>query len=570
LGVAHVLDSRSTAFADGVREITGAGVDVVVNSLAGEAMERSLGALRPFGRFVELGKRDYVNNTHIGLRPFRRNLSYFGVDMDQLMADRPDLCEKLYAEVMAQFAAGTLSPLPHSVLSAGNVAEAFHLMQQSSHIGKIVVHPPKLDTIRQPLEPFSPRVDGTHLITGAFGGFGIEIAKWLVDNGARHLVMIGRRGPTSPEITAVLNDFAARGVAVLAEACDVTNRQALERLFARIKVTMPPLAGVIHAAMVLEDSTLANLDAERMERVLAPKVKGADHLDTLTRRMKLDYFVLFSTLVTLIGNAGQGNYVAANAFMEGLARRRRQDGLPALAIGWGPITDVGVLVRNNLLESNVDKLSGVRGMTACEGLELMAQALAQPADDIDLAVVTIAPSESGFGGSHLAVLRSPTYAALSHGGERSQAEDERVDVLELLDTVGLAGARRDVANAIVTQLAHVLHARPEDVSRARPLGEIGLDSLMALELTVNLETTFGAYVSLVGTGGHATVLEIADEIIAQVGRASARDDSHATGLAERHMNEVDAATVDMIKDALATDTPQEKTSPLGIKRATSG
>jgi acyl carrier protein len=281
--------------------------------------------------------------------------------------------------------------------------------------------------------------------------------------------------------------------------------------------------------------------------------------------MKLDYFILFSTLVTLIGNAGQGNYVAANAFMEGLARRRRQDGLPALAIGWGPITDVGVLVRNNLLESSVDKLSGVRGMTAREGLELMAQVLAQPADDIDLAVVTIAPSESGF-----AVLRSPTYAALSHGGERSQAEDERVDVLELLDTVGLAGARRGVADAIVMQLAHVLHARPEDVSRARPLGEIGLDSLMALELTVSLETTFGAYVSLVGTGGHATVLEIADEIIAQVGRASAHDDSHATALAERHMNEVDAVTVDMIKDALAADTPQEKTSPLGIKRATSG
>jgi NADPH:quinone reductase-like Zn-dependent oxidoreductase len=142
LDVAHVLDSRSGDFVDDVRAITGDGVDVVLNSLAGDAMERSIACLRPFGRFLELGKRDYVANTHIGLRPFRRNLTYFGVDLDQLMLDRRNVGPKLFAELMQLFDEGTLTPLPHSVFAANDVAEAFHLMQHSGHVGKIVVRAP--------------------------------------------------------------------------------------------------------------------------------------------------------------------------------------------------------------------------------------------------------------------------------------------------------------------------------------------------------------------------------------------------------------------------------------------
>lgn len=571
LGVAHVLDSRSTAFADEVRQITGAGVDIVLNSLAGEAMERSLACLRPFGRFIELGKRDYVGNTHVGLRPFRRNLSYFGVDMDQLMASRPDLCEKLYAEVMRQFETGALAPLPYSVFSADRVADAFELMQQSGHIGKIVVRAPTPALAQVTAKPFAFRSDGTHLITGAFGGFGLEIARWLVEKGARHLVMIGRQGPASPPARALLDEFARRGISVLHEACDVSDFHALERLFTKAKSTMPPLAGVIHAAMVLEDTTLANLDADSMRRVLAPKVVGADNLNTLCRRLKLDYFVLFSTLVTLIGNAGQGNYVAANAFMEGLARRRRQEGLPALAVGWGPIADVGVLVRKQLVESSIQKLSGVRGMTAREGLELMAQALAQPPDDIDLAVITIAPNDGGFGGSHLAVLRSPTYAAITPAGG-GQATDAAIgiDVPALLDQHGREAGRRRIADSIAAQLARVLHARAEDISRIRPLGEIGLDSLMALELAMSLEATFGASVSISGSVGHLTVSGLADEVIAQCGGDRTREADLATVIAERHVGQVGEAHIGTIKQILSDTAQPRKVSSIAAKRYPSG
>ena len=378
LGVPHVLDSRASTLVDDVRAITGKGVDIVLNSLAGEAMERSLACLRPFGRFIELGKRDYVSNTPVGLRPFRNNLSYFGIDIDQILLDRRQLGQKLYADLMRLFASGRLTPLPYSVFRGSDVGQAFELMQRSEHIGKIVVQPPPLQTVPRADAAFRVDSDGTHVITGGFGGFGLEAAKWLVERGARHLVLIGRHGARTDEAKKVLAELAARQISVHKAACDVADRRAITELLEEVSATMPPVVGIMHAAMVLDDGLLANLDAKRFRRVLAPKVKGAENLDLLTSGMALDYFVLFSSATTLMGNPGQGNYVAANAYMEALARRRRQNGLKALAIGWGPIIDVGVLANSERLRSRFQKLTGVLGMRARDALDLMAQALALP------------------------------------------------------------------------------------------------------------------------------------------------------------------------------------------------
>lgn len=554
LGVAHVLDSRSTTFVDDIRKITGGGVDVVLNSLAGEAMERSIACLRPFGRFVELGKRDYVTNTHIGLRPFRKNLSYFGIDVDQVIGARRAAGDKIFAKIVQQFEKGAFVPLPYSVFDADNVSEAFHLMQQSSHVGKIVVRPPSKGLARSAKTPFEISADKTHIITGAFGGFGLETAKWLVEKGARYLVLIGRRGATAPESQAAVKDFIARGVKVVADPCDITDRAALEQLFDVVRSTMPPIAGVMHEAMVLDDAILANLDTERFHRVLAPKVAGVDNLDYLLRGKQLDYFVLFSSVTTLIGNPGQGNYVAANAYMEGVARRRRQKGLPALAIGWGPITDVGVVARNQKLQSGLQKLTGVMGMRAREALELMAQALEQPTDIPDTAVMTVSPSEGAFGADRLAVLRSPTYAAYLSASHRSGESDaESIDLHALAASEGVEAARRKVADVISAQLAHVLHLREEDISHVRPLGEIGLDSLMALELVMNLEECFGIHIPLSGSSGGMTIADIADEIIGHVGLGRDRDDAVVATLAEQHHGEIDAVQLETLKGMMAEE-----------------
>lgn len=530
-----------------IRAVAHGGVDVVLNSLAGGAMERSIACLRPFGRFVELGKRDYVFNTHIGLRPFRKNLSYFGVDVDQLIEGQKALGRQVYAKVIRLFEERKLTPLPFSVFDAASVSEAFYLMQHSGHVGKILVRPPSQTTVRPEKKPLQISAKGTHVITGAFGGFGLETAKWLVERGARHLVMIGRRGATSSEAKAVVGELTSRGVTILADPCDITDPKAVEKLFKKIRATMPPVAGVLHEAMVLDDAILSNLDAERFRTVLAPKVAGAENLDLFTRSLSLDYFVLFSSVTTLIGNPGQANYVAANAYMEGLARRRRQEGLPAMAIGWGPIVDVGVVARNQKLQSGLQKLTGVTGLRAREALQLMAEALEQASDNKESTVMTISPNDGSFGGNRLPVLRSPTYASFINQESRD-GEAARVDLHALAASEGIDAARRKVTDIIAGQLAHVLHSREEDISRTRPLGELGLDSLMALELVMNLEECFGIRIPLVGASGSMTVASIGDEIISHLRLEGDSDKAVATTLAEQHQTSVEAGQIEALKE----------------------
>jgi phthiocerol/phenolphthiocerol synthesis type-I polyketide synthase C len=548
LGVHHVLDSRSTMFVDEVRRITGDGVDVVLNSLAGEAMERSISCLREFGRFVELGKRDYIANTHIGLRPFRKNLSYFGVDLGHLMLCKQDLARKAFAQLMRQFASGALTPLPYSEFPASELTEAFYLMQHSNHVGKIVVQPPALATVRQPYVPFAVSGAGTHIITGGFGGFGLEAAKWLANRGARHLVLMGRRGAATDEAKAVVADLTARGVQVYSAAFDIADRRAVEKQFAYVAAAMPPVVGVMHAAMVLDDGLLSNLDLDRFHRVLAPKVEGIRNLEAVTRGMKLDYFVLFSSATTLMGNPGQANYVAANAYMEGVARRRRQEGRPALAIGWGPITDVGVLARSEMLRSRFQRLTGVRGMRAAEALDLMAQALELPASP-ELAVITISPTEGIFTADRLQVLKSPTYANLVRGDNAiGESGANHLDLHELAKTEGIEAARVALTGVIVAQLARVLHARDDEISRVRPVGEIGLDSLMALEFAMNLEDSFGIHVTLTSAIGDLTVAGLANEIILQLDLGPTRENIMAKNIAEKHFEKAEPHQLSLLEE----------------------
>lgn len=558
LGAAHVLDSRSTAFVDDVRRITGEGVDVVLNSLAGEAMERSISCLRPFGRFVELGKRDYVTDTHIGLRPFRRNLTYFGVDVDEVFAVRKAVGRKVFAKVIERLEDGTYVPLPFSVFEGANVASAFHLMQQAHHVGKIVVRPPREGVPRVLRRRFEVRAEGTHLITGAFGGFGLETARWLVDKGARHLVLIGRRGAATEEARAALQEFAARGVRVLADPCDVTDRRALARLFEQVHATMPPLAGVIHAAMVLDDGLLTTLDAERFERVLAPKVAGAEHLDQLVRGDRLDYFVLYSSVTSLVGNPGQANYVAANAYMEALARRRRQAGLPALAIGWGPITDVGVIAEDERLQAGLERLHGIVGMRAREALDLMAEALARADVSVAKAAISISATDGSAGLGRLAVLGSPTYEEYVGGRRAREGEGSVVDLHAIAAKDGVEAARRKATEVIASEVAHVLQMREEDVSRVRPLGEIGLDSLMAMELVLNLEQRFGIRAPLSGASGGMTISDIADQVVASAGLDRERGGGLVAALAGRHHEAAATEDVQALEELIAGEDPTSR------------
>ena len=326
LGVRHVVDSRTLAFADEIRDLTGGeGIDVVLNSLAGEAIHKGISILRPYGRFIELGKRDFYANSKLGLSPFRNNIQFFGVDIDRLLVDRPALARQLFEELALLLDGGSFHPLPHRVYPIARAGEAFRSMQQSRHIGKIVVAMTGAE-IPEPVAAASATglalsPDAAYLVTGGRGGFGLATAEWLAAKGARHLALVGRSQTTGPDAAAALDRLRRDGVDVQEFSADVSDEGQLAKVLNRVRRDLPSLRGVIHAAAVIQDVGLVNTTEENFHDVLRPKVAGAWNLHRQTLHDSLDFFVMYSSAITLFGNEGQANYAAANVYLEALAIR---------------------------------------------------------------------------------------------------------------------------------------------------------------------------------------------------------------------------------------------------------
>jgi len=527
LGVDAVLDSRSLAFADDVMRLTdGEGVDVVLNSLAGEAMRRSLMLVKPFGRFLELGKRDFYENSSVGLRPFRHNVTYYGIDADQLPLRRPQLAAALFKEITTLFAAGALRPLPHRVFDYADVEDAFRLMQVSGHIGKIVLTPGETLPVAIPTaHAFTADPDLTYVVTGGLDGFGLESARWLARCGARHLALISRRGPATPNAAAVLADFAASGVDAQAYAADVGDEDALSSTLATIRARQAALGGVIHAAVAMDDALLRDLDAERFARALHPKLGGAEALDRLTRGDKISLFLLFSSVTTAFGNPGQGNYVAANAAIEAIARRRHAQGLPALAVQWGPIGDAGYLARETQVSDMLARQLGSAHLSAEEALDTLPSILATGAPVVGMATLRWAALRR-----QLPLMQSPLFAEMNSGAAEEAAE---VDLKALLAECSPEEARERITGLLVEEVARIMKLAIDRVEPQRPLAELGMDSLMAVELRLAVEQRFGISIPLLALSEGATLTAMAGRIVRSLGSEGESEADEKTQMTER-------------------------------------
>jgi phthiocerol/phenolphthiocerol synthesis type-I polyketide synthase C len=528
LGVDAVLDSRSLTFADDVMRLTdGAGVDVVLNSLAGEAMRRSLALVRPFGRFLELGKRDFYENSSIGLRPFRHNVSYFGIDADQLPLKRPKLAAQLFAEISAMFADGSLRPLPHRVYDYADAEDAFRLMQASGHIGKIILTPGATLPTALPSAPaFVLDADRTYVVTGGLDGFGYETARWLVAHGARHLALLSRRGPATPGAEEKLAAFATDDVDARAYAVDVAEETALAEILTAIRTAQAPIGGVIHAAVAMDDALLTALDAPRFARALRPKLDGAELLDRLTRTDPIEHFILFSSVTTPLGNPGQGNYVAANAAIEALAERRHAEGLPALAVQWGPIGDAGYLARETQVSELLARQLGGAHLSAFEALDTLPTLLAAGMPVAGVATVRWSAMKA-----RLPLLGSPLFAEMGGTGAEEAGE---LDLAAMLAGCSPDEARLKVTGLLVEEVARIMKLAADRIDASRPLTELGMDSLMAVELRLAVEQRFGVTVPLLALSEGATLSAMAGRIVrglGETGTAEPRDES--ADLAER-------------------------------------
>ncbi|MBR0674370.1 SDR family NAD(P)-dependent oxidoreductase, partial [Neoroseomonas soli] len=502
-GADMVLDSRDTGFADVLRAVWPEGVDVALNSLAGEAMERTLGLMAPFGRFIELGKRDFVENRRTPLRPFRRNVSYFAVDADALPRAKPDLAQALLADIAARLAEGALLPLPHAVFAPEEAETAFRTLQASTHIGKLVIRPPAGGGAPAP-EAWKPDADGAYLILGGVQGFGLECAKWLAANGAAHLALVSRRGGETPGADAALRTLAALGARTRVEACDATDAKALGALLARIRRDGPPIRGVVHAAAAFADGAATAMDATRFAAVLEPKVTVAENLDRLTADDPLHLFLMFSSATTAFGNPGQANYVAANMALEAIARRRHAEGRPALAVGWGPIADAGVLARDAATAETLERRTGVAAMPAQEALSALPVLLGSGVPVAHLARVTWASLSSA-----LPVLAEPAYAAVRAAREGGA---EGADLRAELRALPPEDARERLVRLAQEEIARILRLPIEAVAADAPVAGLGLDSLGGLELRMALERRLGVQVPLAAVTEDLTIAVLAGRI----------------------------------------------------------
>ena len=455
-GITHVLNSRTLEFVEDVRRITGGeGVAVVLNSLNGAYIDGSLAALGQGGRFVEIGKLGIWSLEAVA--EVRPDVAYYAYDLGEATAADPTLYGRLWEAVGAELRAGRLHPLAQTVYPAVETVAAFRCMQQAKHVGKIVVSfvaPRAVELMAA----------GSYLVTGGLGALGLEIAQQLVAAGARQVVLAGRHGVTAAAQEEALRAMAEAGAEVTIVAADVADADEVRALLERCSA-IAPLRGIVHVAGVLDDGVLTAQTAARLALVMHPKVDGAWHLHTQTQGMGLDFFVCFSSTSALQGSAGQGNYAAANGFMDVLMQQRRQQGLAGLSIGWGPWAEKGMAAG---LEAQM--AAHGQGMIAPQQGRQLFQYLLEHANET---------------GGYIGVIpQKRTQHVARASSERSGKRDMRSILQEL--------SAQDRLNRLTAylrgEIAGVLGFRaPEMVDARTRLFDVGMDSLMAVELKNRIE-----------------------------------------------------------------------------------
>ena len=527
LGIDHVFDSRSLDFATEIRTLTGGqGLDVVFNSLAGDAIPAGLSLLRPRGRFLEIGKRDIYDNERLGLYQLRQNISFAAVDLAQIAAGDAAYAGRLLRQVLTLFAEGHLTPSPTELFAAANVAQAFRQMAQARHTGKIVVMMPEAVSSersttsreRPAVEPLSPspslRHDGAYLITGGLGGIGLKVAEYLAAEGAGSVVLLGRRQP-SAEAEATVANLRQKGTAITIFQADVTDEGRMTAVFDQIHRDLPPLRGIFHAAGVLDDGTLSQQTSDRFRAVLSPKTLGGWLLHQLSLDDPLDFFVLFSSVAAILGSPGQGNHAAANTFLDGLAQYRRAQGLPAITINWGAWLTVGAAVGKESAARGA--AAGMAAITPAWGVTTLGRLLAAAPVQ---AVVTAVDWPRWFQ-QYPAAMATPLLTRFTPVGDKERRNAllaGATNMVAQLQALDRPQERRDrLEDFLRQQAAHILRQSPAKIETHVPFGSLGFDSLMGLELKNSLEQQLGLVLPVSLVWNYPTVAEMAVYVARQLG-----------------------------------------------------
>ncbi|KAM0470501.1 hypothetical protein ACHAPX_009867 [Trichoderma viride] len=355
----NIFNSRDSSFYEHLMEATnGTGADLVLNSLSGELLHTSWKCVAPFGKMLEIGKRDFIGRGQLGMEIFESNRSFHGIDMSEMAVERPDMCKAILEQFNKYYGQGAIKPIsPIKRFEATDIIEAFRYMQKGQHVGKIIVSMPtdgsKLQVAAKPhVAKF--KSDKTYLLVGGLGGIGKSVSNWMVQNGARYIMYLSRSSGASEQDRRFIQEIEAQGCTAQAIKGSVTN---LQDVFQAVKQALKPIAGVFLMTMVLRDRGILELSHDDWFTAAGPKVDGAINLHQALEHCDLDFFTLFSSISYVVGQIGQANYSAANAYLTAFTQFRHEQGLPAGVLNVGVVDDVGYVVENPALLEQFRALS---------------------------------------------------------------------------------------------------------------------------------------------------------------------------------------------------------------------
>ncbi|KAI0486768.1 polyketide synthase [Xylaria cf. heliscus] len=520
----HIFSSRDTLFKQGVRLLTESrGVDIVLNCLSGDGIMASWDCVAPFGRFVELGLKDPSSHASLSLRNLGRNVRFEQFDFFYLMKNDPIRAQRIFQRAMKQVLANDYPRrTPTMEFSFSQVRDAFRDIQSRRCIGKVVLESHHDDVMSvvpspKPTTRFDP--DISFVIVGGFGGLGQAIARWAVSRGVKNLILLSRSGPVKATAKAFLNEITPLCRNVAAPACDVADKQALERCIAECLTYMPRIKGCIQGSMVLKDNRFLHMSPEEWNDALRPKVDASWNLHQVLGH-NLDFFVLLSSTMGIVGNKEQSNYAAGNTFQDSLARYRVSQGLPAVSLNLPAIEDVGFVAdKPGLLESM--RAAGNGSMPVNEVLAVLdyhcglstkllpveqAQVILRPGAPHELASLDLAqppwmrdPLFSQF------ELLEPTMPT-----DRGTAvKKEAKHAARIAAAASMAEAEDIVLDALLNKLSRVLSISPLDLDPSKPLHAYGVDSLVAVDVRTWLLKDLGSEVSVFDLNSQASIKRLA-------------------------------------------------------------
>ncbi len=492
-GVRHIYDSRTLDFAEAIRKDTGGrGVDVILNSLAGDFIPASLSVLAHGGCFLEIGKTGILTKEQAART--RPDMTYHPVYLGELYTSDPMLVQQMMKDILKWIETGELRPLPRRVFPIERAVDALRFMARARHIGKIVFTLPALEAERSLARAVTFRSNGTYLVTGGMGGIGRLVLLWMAENGAKHLALVSRSGNDHPNAKEICQQLEAAGTQVSIYRADTASMEDMARVFTNIQASQPPLCGVIHAAGVVQDGVVLKQNWENYRTVLAGKATGAWNLHQLTRHLSLDHFILFSAIGGPLGSPGQSNYAAANAFLGALADARRAEGLPGLCIDWGMWNHTGMTARLDPAGEQAMLRRGLQPIQPQAGVDALDEAMRLPTNEVLILPVDwpVYLRETHAAGRYFfkdIQSRSPKTSA------KAPAKDTRISkpaLLRLLEETPAVQRRGAIIQHIRQEVIRLVGLPPDQMIDPRqPLNTLGLDSLMAVEMRNALTVALG-------------------------------------------------------------------------------